>query len=233
MVWSYVQTSSGRLVVDVSGTNAATPQFDQLRISGSATLGGELSVTKLSSYAPAVGTTFAFLTSAGRTGNFAVVNAPGFALDYTAGGATLRAVSTNPLDAWAAAAGLTGADALPMADADRDGVSNLMEFALGMDPKVSSQSGMPKESVEGGLFRISFTRRSPSNLTYYIENPYLPLNERIVATLLPNATVWSGSAIVTESGTGATRTVIVTDPTIVGTVTSDFLRLRVEASVAP
>ena len=46
-------------------------------------------------------------------------------------------------EAWAAAAGLTGADALPLADPDSDGVVNYMERARKTDPRSPTSSSLP------------------------------------------------------------------------------------------
>ncbi len=227
--WSYAQHPTGTFKLEVSG--ASNSGFDRLMVGSTASLGGTLEVTKLDGYAPAADTTFAFLTSSSRTGNFASVNAPGFAVDYTAGGATLRALAASGFDDWAASLGLTGEEGLPGADWDKDGVTNFMEYALGMDPKVPSKEGMPEPKTDASHFEISFSRRAPSDLSYYIENPYLNAPGNIVATLLPGASVWTGPATVTETGTGATRTVTVRAPAEIGTLRSDFLRLRVAGPI--
>ena len=48
-------------------------------------------------------------------------------------------VSDN-YDAWAARNGLTGDDAAPAADPDKDGINNYLEYALGLDPNTASVS---------------------------------------------------------------------------------------------
>ncbi|MDX6765214.1 MAG: discoidin domain-containing protein [Candidatus Methylacidiphilales bacterium] len=75
---NYVATG-GSLAIDIGGTTQATGfqngQYDCLSVSGSATLGGNLILSRLSSFTPAANATFTILTStANLTGSFA--NAP-------------------------------------------------------------------------------------------------------------------------------------------------------------
>ena len=83
------------------------------------------------------------------------MNAPGFEVDYTPGGATLRAAAVTPLtfDAWAASNGLTGANALPGADPDGDGQTNFFEYVHNTNPKAGS--GAPQSA---GITEIGGTR---------------------------------------------------------------------------
>jgi len=80
----YTQTPAGVLNIEIGGVTVGT-QFDQLKIGGSATLGGTLNVSLINSFVPAVGNTFPILTFASRTGDFAVSN-----------GLNLGATSFNP-----------------------------------------------------------------------------------------------------------------------------------------
>ncbi len=223
--WNFTQTATGTLHLEVAGPAAA--QYDRLAFSGTATLGGTVSVTKLGGYAPAEGTTFPFLTAGSVGGTFTSI-AGGFGADYTGTTATLRVLAPTAFDNWAATYGLTGANALPGADSDGDGVPLFMEYALGMDPTLRSTAGVPGPALtpEGHL-ALSFTRREPSDVTYIVENPFAAAPGNIVAQLLPGAASWTGSATVTETGSGATRTVTVTDAASIGSTAKRFLRLRV------
>jgi len=69
----YTQTSSGRLSVELGGSIAGT-SFDQLQISGSASLNGTLNVSTINGFRPAFGDSFRVLTFASRTGDFATFN---------------------------------------------------------------------------------------------------------------------------------------------------------------
>ncbi len=67
---NYMQSSTGALNVEIRGTNAATPDFDQLHISGTATLAGTLNVALLNGFTPGLGNTFNILSFSSRSGSF-------------------------------------------------------------------------------------------------------------------------------------------------------------------
>ena len=79
-------------------------------------------------------------------------------------------VILTPFESWAAnpAQGLTaGLNAGPTDDPDHDGISNLMEFALGGAPMTASQSQLPTQTqAVGGAWVFSYDRsvasRSPA-----------------------------------------------------------------------
>ncbi len=96
----YTQTADGVLEIQLGGTNAATPEFDQLIVTGFATLSGTLKITLLPDFTPQAGDSFFIvnhLTSG--TGNFTVENLPDlpggltFEIDYADPGVTLTVVS--------------------------------------------------------------------------------------------------------------------------------------------
>ena len=71
---NYTQTSAGIFNLGLSGLTAGT-QFGFLGISGNALIDGTLNVNLLSTFFPAVGDTFKFLTTGGSvTGTFAITN---------------------------------------------------------------------------------------------------------------------------------------------------------------
>jgi phage baseplate assembly protein gpV len=72
---TYTQTDSGVLLIELGGTTAGTG-YDQLKVSGAASLAGTLTVSLLDSFTPASGDSFQVLTFASRTGDFATKNFP-------------------------------------------------------------------------------------------------------------------------------------------------------------
>ena len=56
--------SDGGVEIEIAGINADVPEFDQLRVSETATLNGELRVVLLDSYVPTIGHEFAIITAA-------------------------------------------------------------------------------------------------------------------------------------------------------------------------
>jgi len=67
---NFTQTSSGTINLDFGGTAAAT-QFDQLAITGSASLAGTVHVSLINGFAPTDGQSFPFLTASLISGLFA------------------------------------------------------------------------------------------------------------------------------------------------------------------
>ncbi len=103
-------------------------------------LGGVLAMVAPPEWNPASGDVF-HLFAAGRplqladsfTWQLPVLDG-GLTWDVEAFPTTGSIAITSAYDQWAAAAGLTGADAAPAADPDGDGLPNLYEFLLGFDP---------------------------------------------------------------------------------------------------
>jgi uncharacterized repeat protein (TIGR01451 family) len=80
---NYTQGPTGTLDIELGGASPA--QYDQLQVSGTATLDGTLNVTYFGGYMPAGGETYDVLTFANKTGDFATKNLPTF----PAGGAII------------------------------------------------------------------------------------------------------------------------------------------------
>jgi outer membrane autotransporter protein len=70
---SYTQTAASTLNIQIGGLTAAT-QFDQLVVTGSATLSGTLNLTLLNSFDPSLGDVFRILTYGSRSGTFGTLN---------------------------------------------------------------------------------------------------------------------------------------------------------------
>jgi hypothetical protein len=104
-----------------------------------------------------------------------------------------------------------------LADADADGVSNLLEFALGLSPMTPDAAGMPDSEVIGGLLSLTYTRAQTTHVTYAVTTSL---------TLGPTASwITSGVTQGTPDVNGlTTATIPATDP-------ARFLRLQV--SLAP
>ena len=81
---NYTQSAGGTLQVEIDGTTAAT-QFDQLAVTGVASLGGTLAI--VNTFDAAITDTFAIVTSNGRNGTFATLT-----------GAAISAVKTYAAD---------------------------------------------------------------------------------------------------------------------------------------
>ncbi len=156
---AYNLSTSGTLTMDVGGTTQAsafqTGQYDYLTVSGTSTLGGNLSIRLINAFTPASTSTFTILNSTGiLSGAFANV-AFGSRI-FTAGGegtflvtkssntVTLSGYTANtPIQTWRFLNFGTIANsgnASDTADPDGDGLTNLVEFAYGLNPLVNNSS---------------------------------------------------------------------------------------------
>ena len=108
----------------------------------------------------------------------------------------LVAATQTPLAAWTDSYGLTDLDATANADPDHDSLSNLVEFAFGLDPTDGSSVQLPQGQKVGENFVISFTQ--PFNVTGII------YGAESSATLLPGS--WTP---VTDTGSGDGHTFII------------------------
>jgi hypothetical protein len=93
-----------------------------------------------------------------REGNYAITY-----LDGTL--SVIDVPHTITLSDWAIQNGLAGADALPGSDPDKDGLSNLMEYYLGLSPNNSSGSGGLFSFSKGSNNTVSFTYRRAKGIT--------------------------------------------------------------------
>ncbi len=169
--------------VVASGTPAPTYQWKK----GTSTIGGATSA----SY------TIDNLTLADAADYTVVVTNPGGTVTSDAATLTVNQVG---FAAWQTAnftlsersdANVSG----PNADPDRDGVTNLVEYALGLDPKSAGISGLPQVSVQGSEWWFTYTRPSDrADLTYVVQTS-------------TNLSTWGTTGVTHErTATGATET---------------------------
>jgi hypothetical protein len=92
----YTQVSGGKLAIELGGTTPVT-QYDQLAVSGLATISGTLDLTLVSGFLPSVGDTFQIITSGSATGNFTTINSSGFTVrsDVTNSGVVLTVTTVG------------------------------------------------------------------------------------------------------------------------------------------
>ena len=239
-------TINGTLVIEIASAASA----DRLNASGSVTLGGSLTVTAPAGLPAGSAFTIVNKTSAGAvSGTFTgkpqnsqfTAGGSNFIISYTGGDGndvTLTVATAQQAWKWthfgsnwnnAAIAGDT-------VDGDKDGLPNLLEYALGSDPNVSAATVAPRAGVVGGRLTLNFTRNTAAtDLTLTVigtDDLTTPQPWPVLATSTGGAPFTSGTsgATVQESGTGALRDVQVGDAYL----TSDpahperFLRLKVE-----
>ena len=136
-------TLAGTYACDVDGATA-----DRLTVTGSLDLtGSTLTVTTFATPTAASYVIASYTTT--LTGTFATVNTlpTGYRLKYDATAKQILLVKSG-YDAWAAAMGLTaGVNDGKLQDPDNDGVSNLMEFALGGNPLSPTDNGVSSAAI--------------------------------------------------------------------------------------
>lgn len=115
-----------------------------------------------------------------------------------------------------AAAGVPPASRLAMLDLDHDGLTNLLEFALGGNPLVPDVKILPTAQIIGGVLSFTYTRAHGSSVDYLVK----------ASTDLTSA--WTATGVIQ----GSPDTNGITTATYSLTAgTSGFLRL--EVSLAP
>jgi len=97
---TYTQLSTGTSKVSVGGTTVGT-QYSQLKITGTASLGGTLTAALINSFTPSVGQTFTILTASAVSGTFtnstiAINSSEQFDISYTSTGVVLTVASIAP-----------------------------------------------------------------------------------------------------------------------------------------
>jgi hypothetical protein len=92
---SFTQTANGSLFLEIGGTNPYAQEFDQLKVGGTAQLGGALSVRTINGFTPESDDRLVPLSFAAVSGEFA--NTSGnVQLDLASTGAGVTVVGSNP-----------------------------------------------------------------------------------------------------------------------------------------
>jgi len=129
----------------------------------------------------------------GGVGTYGILN--GFQIVETG-------LATGTYESWAAnpAQGLTaGVNDGPMDDPDRDGIVNLMEFALGSQPMVASRAALPTMARSGGGWVFEYDRNvlsRPPSTTQVVEYSTDLLSWTPVVVLSTSA----GNVTITDTG---------------------------------
>jgi hypothetical protein len=231
--------SGGLLQAEIGGAAAGT--YDRVNITGTLTLNGAVGVRFVNSFGNVqptdvfdiVTATSPIVTALAGT-RAAVIGTNGsFGIQLVNDGKTLRLTdyqTTGPVtfNSWANSYGLTGANAAWDADPNNNGNSNLLDYALGLDPTVGGSTGIKSGIVEenGQKFQtLSYSR--PTGADARMDITYTP--ERATSLVLAN---WSSSVVdiiphgVTP-GPGSLETVTVRSTHPMSSTNREFLRLKV------
>ena len=137
-----------------------------------------------------------------------------------------RADATTALSAFLGDASIPYNQRRPLDDPDGDGISNLMEYALGLAPNSASVAGLPTAAValnpSTGKNHLTFTMTLKADATGIVLTPQVS----------SNLSVWNSGAIhiqtVSDTTSNGVRTWIVRDLTPIGDQPGGrFLRLSV------
>lgn len=79
------------------------------------------------------------------------------------------AEETDPFDSFLADAGVPEGQRAPTDDPDGDGLPNLLEYALGLDPLLPNDTDTPFSFVIDGDLTLSYLRAQPDSVTYVVE----------------------------------------------------------------
>ncbi|HWB03374.1 MAG TPA: Ig-like domain-containing protein [Verrucomicrobiales bacterium] len=118
--------------------------------------------------------TFGTPTAAATTAGFSAFG--NYVLRLTATGSStvfdeILVSASESYDAWAART-LGSSDPLVIGmtrDPDRDGLQNLLEYALGLNPASGSGAGLPTVTVTGGFLTLTYQRYTGSGVNYIVE----------------------------------------------------------------
>ena len=134
---------------------------DQLVISGALTVNPGAAIV-VSTLATPVAASYIIAKYGSLTGGLPVVSGipAGYVLD-TATAGQLKLVKSADFSGWAASfPGLL--DKTPGGDPDRDGATNLLEYVIGGDPRVSGTSLLPGAAIVGSNLVLSYQRSDAS-----------------------------------------------------------------------
>ena len=185
----FSQTAEGTLEIGIGGEPSETGLWGRLVSAGNAALDGLLRVSFniAETFTAAIGDAWQIISSVTRSGQFSDLDfvAEGLpensrlAVNYLADGVEVEVVDSGPGTTFEEFNTVIpqGMDASPSGDPDGDGISNLLEYAFGLDPVASDNAQLPQPQLvtqDGETFlAISFQRPTNedrrSDLTYTVQ----------------------------------------------------------------
>ncbi|HEV3080665.1 MAG TPA: hypothetical protein VGY66_12835, partial [Gemmataceae bacterium] len=189
---NYTQTSAGVLEIDIRGTTAGT-QYDQLNVSGTATLAGTLNAVLTNGFTPVRGSTIAnVVTFASRSGDFTTKN-----LNQGNGNSFLTGYSGTGLNLFTAPIGTTVYWTNP-AGGDWNTASNWSTGAVPIAPD-NVYIG-----IAGSTFAVTLSSGNDA-ITSLISDDNFTLSG---GTLTASGTVQVNGTFILSNGTLANATVV-------------------------
>jgi hypothetical protein len=102
-----------------------------------------------------------------------------------------------------------------------DGITNLMKYALGLDPKKMGVPGLPSSGRTSGYLTLTFNRQKiATDITYHVEAS---------SDLKSWPEIWNSSGVPYGGGNASAESVTVSDTVPISSITKGgrFLRLEV------
>ncbi len=186
---------------------------DKIAAGGILAIGG--STLNITSLAPPISGVYIIATYGSRTGEFTnVFGLPdGYQVQYDYNGnqiALVNAGSVTPFQTWAMDHSLTGDNALPEGDPDKDGVKNILEFALNSDPNSGASRGLMyvQRGTVGGMPNVlTLTIAVRESALFAADgNRQKATADQITYTVEATNTLqdWGGPVVTQVTGTDAT-----------------------------
>lgn len=137
--------------------------------------------------------------------------------------------TSSPLNTWKTTA-LAGNNSSDLGDPDRDGLANIIEYALGSNPIVGNPAAFPQPVLSGGHLQITLPRNPARNdIGYHVEaNDSLSGTWTVIASSLNGAPFSGPGYIAGETPGSSVKSVVVRIPASVSSTPRNFLRIRVE-----
>ena len=221
--------------VELGGTTPGT-EYDKLEVANHLSLDGSLEVTLINGFLPSAGDRFDVWDAASKSGNFSSVTLPDLPAGlfwHTSALETegILAVSGTP-QSYAEYAAYYGLTTSPDGSQDFDPFSNLVQYALGLNPRTndSNTAGIPtlSSSALADVFSFDMPTLSSPDLELQIQSGTDLVGWEVLATRTSGGT-WTGPfpPILTPRGGG--RETVTVERSLSGDTRRFFPDLR-EAS---
>jgi hypothetical protein len=205
------------LTVNYTASGTATPGSDFAAISGTVTI-----PANTASMTVAVSPLADTLAEGPETVVLTINSDPGYSIG--AGASATVSIADIPADAWRSskftATELTNPSVSgDAADPDGDGIANLVEYALGMEPKTGNTSGLPVATLPaGGPLNFTYSRaKAATDVTFTVE-------------VCNEVSSWNSGPAFTQvtqtTDNGTTETITVMSLLPPGPDNKQFMRLR-------
>jgi autotransporter-associated beta strand protein len=188
--WTLSPAADTRIEIAATGAGSG---HDRVQVAGHAALAGLLDVSLLHGFVPEPGDRFDLLAAGSRSGTFGAIQLPTLPADRRwitrydpdgSPGLSLLVEAIPPYEQWTAQTMQGDADTPgisgPLDDPDGDGISNLLEYALGLAPREalpltlqSPYQGLPvAESASSGISLVYRRNLAATDLQYIVETTH-------------------------------------------------------------